>query len=480
MPTIITEYLPNGSLKKMLDDESAHEAPTNWNPTKKQICIIGVAAAMRYLHRRNLIHRDLKPENVLLDDNLYPKVCDFGFARSISQDIENEMTQDIGSPVYMAPEVLHGDDYTEKCDVYSFAIFAYQVSTGVQPYIDLFKINRDASFNDLIKWVYDKQERPKFDNCNINKNLQALIEACWTHNPNERLSFDAIYDRLVDDRTLVINNQVDLNEVQDYIRQIPDELTETGKAKLTIYDYRPKNPESLIPDIDEDRIKMFNNFIQNDFSGDIDVEFTLFIKILGYITTNKDPQNFAKVTFFANKLAQDGNKKAETFLKDAFGEVIGQGKKSLSKNDITGNIRKIRSLNISQNVEIILKDTFAGLNDLLYINLPPSIEKIGQAAFKKCKNLIWISINCKVTEIEKSSFEDCSNLKYVELSSSINIIKENAFKKCTSLEQIIIPKSVTIIEKNAFHGCKKLMYVYMSSSTNCASTFPVITRVINH
>ena len=224
--------------------------------------------------------------------------------------------------------------------------------------------------------------------------------------------------------------------------------------------------------------KMFNSFMQNGFSGDVDVEIALFTKMKGSITTNKDPTNFVKITFFANKLVQEGNKKAAEFLKEAFGSVIGKGKKTLSKKDIPDT--NVTSLNVSPTIETIQPDTFAGLKNLLYVNLPPNIKVLGQNAFKGCKNLIWINLNSKITEIEPGTFEDCSNLKYIEFSPTITSIKEGAFRKCVSLEQVHIPKSVNQIEKNAFHGCKKLKIVHMNPSTEyaTASSFPLRTQII--
>ena len=65
------------------------------------------------------MHRDLKPANILITTNFVPKISDFGCSRFKKEDIN--MTQ-IGTPIYAAPEVILGQKYDEKCDVYSFAI----------------------------------------------------------------------------------------------------------------------------------------------------------------------------------------------------------------------------------------------------------------------------------------------------------------------------------------------------------------------
>ena len=72
-------YLPNGSLIELLDKEKNSLADMNWTPTKKYISLIGIAAAMRYLHENNIIHRDLKPQNILIDADYYPRVCDVAY-----------------------------------------------------------------------------------------------------------------------------------------------------------------------------------------------------------------------------------------------------------------------------------------------------------------------------------------------------------------------------------------------------------------
>lgn len=82
------------------------------------------------MHENNIVHRDLKPENVLYDNKhagSVIKVVDFGTSWMIDRNIK--MDQKIGTPYYIAPEILD-DQYDEKCDVWSLGVMLYILLCG--------------------------------------------------------------------------------------------------------------------------------------------------------------------------------------------------------------------------------------------------------------------------------------------------------------------------------------------------------------
>ncbi|XP_052201517.1 probable LRR receptor-like serine/threonine-protein kinase RFK1 isoform X2 [Diospyros lotus] len=126
---LVYEYMENNSLARALFNDS--QLILDW-PTRFNICI-GIARGLAFLHeesRFKIIHRDIKATNVLLDENLNPKISDFGLARLNEDEKTHISTRIAGTIGYMAPEYALWGYLTHKADVYSFGIVALEIVSG--------------------------------------------------------------------------------------------------------------------------------------------------------------------------------------------------------------------------------------------------------------------------------------------------------------------------------------------------------------
>ncbi|KAK6137234.1 hypothetical protein DH2020_029023 [Rehmannia glutinosa] len=128
---VIYDYMHNKSLDFFLFSPSKREQ-LDWQ--KRFNIIEGTTQGLLYLHRYSrlkIIHRDLKPSNILLDENMNPKISDFGLARIFKQDISEANTnRRVGTYGYMAPEYAMQGIFSVKSDAYSFGVLIFEIVSG--------------------------------------------------------------------------------------------------------------------------------------------------------------------------------------------------------------------------------------------------------------------------------------------------------------------------------------------------------------
>jgi len=129
-------YMPMEYLTGISLDAALKSSPGPWDPVRSVEIITQVADAVGYAHRRTppVVHRDLKPLNIQLTDGGIAKVLDFGLARAITDKSMTATGTAVGTPAYMAPEVLEGVRATPRSDIYSLGVILFRMLSGRLPY----------------------------------------------------------------------------------------------------------------------------------------------------------------------------------------------------------------------------------------------------------------------------------------------------------------------------------------------------------
>eukprot|EP00250_Pteridium_aquilinum_P017600 c23699_g4_i1 orf=405-3302(+) len=184
--SIVTEYLPRGSLFRLLHKPGMREL------LDERRCVrmaLDVARGMNYLHRLSppIVHRDLKSPNLLVDKTWTVKVCDFGLSRLKMKTFLSSRSA-AGTAEWMAPEVLRDEPSNEKSDVYSFGVILWELFTLQQPWSGL----SPAQVVGAVGFQHRRLLIPK----DINSEIAALIESCWANDARQRPSFTSIMESL--------------------------------------------------------------------------------------------------------------------------------------------------------------------------------------------------------------------------------------------------------------------------------------------
>ncbi|KAJ0412302.1 hypothetical protein ATCC90586_009492 [Pythium insidiosum] len=185
---VIMEFMPNGDLDQLLKRQNQRKGmypgEFEWyssiNLPPKAAIALDILDAIVYLHSFSspIIHRDLKAKNVLLSEIYEAKLSDFGVSKEWR--VDQTMTAGIGTMAWIAPEVLRGERYTEKADMYSFGVVLTELATCAKPF--------EGVTNALIVLkVTSGEERPSLGT-DCPDDIRDLGERCLSYDPNDRPS----------------------------------------------------------------------------------------------------------------------------------------------------------------------------------------------------------------------------------------------------------------------------------------------------
>ncbi|KAF4319571.1 hypothetical protein BBO99_00006459 [Phytophthora kernoviae] len=129
---VVLECMDGGELRTLLDKYEVTKHPVGFDQQKATIAL-QVCHALTYLHslKPSVIHRDLKSRNVLLNSDMEAKLSDFGISR---ERHDRTMTAGVGTSLWMAPEVMLGERYDDKADMFSFGVMLSELDVHTMPY----------------------------------------------------------------------------------------------------------------------------------------------------------------------------------------------------------------------------------------------------------------------------------------------------------------------------------------------------------
>ena len=208
---IIIEYCEKGDLHQFLNGRKMKEKHALHY-------FYQILQGLNYLHSNNIIHRDIKPQNILVDKNNVCKIADFGFARYKEED--KLLKTMCGSPLYMAPEIIKKQHYTESADIWSAGVLFFQMLTGTQPF-------ECSSFYELSKLVDEGEDSIKYPPY-ISAISRDILQKVLIFDYNKRINIHECID-MVNKAITYEEDIFEMDGLSSISRKESKELTKSNK-----------------------------------------------------------------------------------------------------------------------------------------------------------------------------------------------------------------------------------------------------------
>lgn len=187
---ILTEFMPGGDLRYVL------QRRVKFTEEQAKFIIAWLILAIDYVHDHNVIHRDVKPENIVFESTGYIRLADFGVAREYNSNNAKETSGTfwwiitLGTPGYMAPEMLSNQNYSFSADYYAVGIILYEIIMGSRP----FKGKTRKQMRDLVAKIQPQIEKVDLP-ANWSESSRDLTNKLLQRNPKSKY-FSALFIRI--------------------------------------------------------------------------------------------------------------------------------------------------------------------------------------------------------------------------------------------------------------------------------------------
>jgi protein kinase A len=182
----VLEFIQGGELFSIMHTQT--EGNIKLPEPQVKFYALAIADALAYMHRRNIVYRDLKPENIMIDENGYPVIIDFGFAKKLVEKTYSFC----GTSCYLAPEVIMSAGHDGSADHWALGILIYEMLMGENPFYDE-SLDTTLLFNQRIFFnsIVEDQHEPPVD---VSEEAADIIDELLTKDPAMRLGSSDILE----------------------------------------------------------------------------------------------------------------------------------------------------------------------------------------------------------------------------------------------------------------------------------------------
>ena len=431
---IITEYCEKLDLRKFIEryKESETENQKLIDENIILIIILDICLGLKEIHNKNIIHRDLKPENILISKDYIIKIGDFGISKKLLGTKHANTAN--GTWNYMAPEILLGQKYNNKVDIWSLGCIIYELLT-LNTCFDceyLFGLVEKIKNGD-----YDKNVLKKYD-----KKWENLINLLLQKDQKDRPDINKLCEIVSSMDFKEFNIEKNINSIDDISLNILKRGIENKK-----------NKKKLVDDFNDKKITVLN--LDHKFFGN------KAIIMLGEI----DCRNLKELHLESNNISDISNLKKINF--DNL-EILNLSNNQIENIEILSkiNIKKLLELNLCnnkiENIDILKEINCTDLKILKLggNKIRNNINILNKVNFKNLKEL-YLNHN-GITDIKVFKSVNFVNLEILVLGcntiSYINILEKVNFKKLKNLDIFgnDLSQNIIILENVSFHGLEKL------------------------
>ena len=272
---LVTEYVGEGNLSSYINLYKNLKKPI---PEQKVIeLFLKCSEALKYIHNNNIIHRDIKSNTIYITDDNKIKIGGFSVSTianieritkimDTKHNLENQHQTYAGTPLYMCPEIIHGENYGKKADIYSLGVVFYEVCFYQYPFRPII-VGKDEDNDPILDLLPVK----KTNNINFySEFLENIISKMLEKDSEKRPSADEVYDLLK----------------KEYIKKYIDN---SGVISVVKCLYAFNNLNQAIKNCNKDNNKQFTNFYSNciDNINNFDNLKEILFNIRNYYLTDK-------------------------------------------------------------------------------------------------------------------------------------------------------------------------------------------------